>query len=111
MTYDTRPISTIFKNFFLSLVESLLIKHPNPPAKYNLESAINYYFSFTIADDFCLNKTSENKVLKVIKVTGTGKLSGQFLQDVAEILSRPICEICNYQYPMEFSLMLAKLRN
>ena len=64
LTYDTRSISTVFKNFVSSLARSLLIKLPNTPDKYNLESVINYYSSFTIADDFCLNKTSENKVLK-----------------------------------------------
>ena len=64
LTYNTRSISTVFKNFVSSLAGSLLIKLPNTPDKYNLESVINYYSSFTIADDFCLNKTSENKVLK-----------------------------------------------
>ena len=62
----TCSISTVFKNFFSSLAESLLIKLPNPPDKYNLESVINYYSSSTIIDDFYLNKTSENKVLKII---------------------------------------------
>ena len=66
LTYDTCSISTVFKNFFSSLAESLLIKLPNPPDKYNLESVINYYSSSTIIDDFYLNKTSENKVLKII---------------------------------------------
>ena len=61
LTYDTRSISTVFKNFVSNSTESLLLKLPNPLDKYNLESVINYYSSFTIADDFCLNKTSENK--------------------------------------------------
>ena len=52
-----------FKNLFSSLAESLLIKLPNPPDKHNLEFVINYHSSFTIADDFSSNKTSENKVL------------------------------------------------
>ena len=86
-----------FQNFFSSL--ALLSKLPNPPAKYNLKSVINCYFSFTIANDFCLNKTSENKVLKIIlkiEISKTaGRLTGRFLRDAAEILSRPICEICN----------------
>ena len=99
LTYDTRSISTVFKNFFWSLAESLPIKLPNSPDKYNLESVINYYSSFTIADNFCLNKTSENKALKIIKeieiskAASMNKLSGQFLRDAAEILSRPICEM------------------
>ena len=62
-TYETCSIPRVLKNFFSSLAESLLIKLRNPPDKYNLESVINYYSSFTITDDFCLNKTSENKVL------------------------------------------------
>ena len=86
LTYDTHSISTVFKNFFSSLAESLLIKLPNPPDKYNLESVINYYSSFTITADFCLNKTSENKVLKIIlkieisKAAGIDRCSRRFLQ-------------------------------
>ena len=101
LTYDTRTISKVFKNFLSSLAEFLLIKLPSPSDKYNLESVVNYYSSFTIADDFSLNKISENKVLKRIlkiemsKAVGIDKLSGRFLRDAAEILSRPICEICN----------------
>ena len=64
LTYDTCTISTVFKNFFSSLAEPLPTKLLNPPEIHNLESVINYYSSFTITDDFCLNKTSENKVLK-----------------------------------------------
>ena len=64
LTHDTRSISTVFKNFFSDVVESLHSKLPNSPDKYNLEAAINNYSSFTIADNFCLNKTSGSKVLK-----------------------------------------------
>ena len=64
LTYDTCSISTVSKNFFSSLAESLLIKLPIPPDRDNLESVINDYSSFIIADDFCLNKNSENNVLK-----------------------------------------------
>ena len=60
LTYDAHSISTVFKNFFSSLAESFLIKLPNPLDEYNLESVINYYSSFAIADNFCLKKTSEN---------------------------------------------------
>ena len=66
LTYDTRSVSTVFKKFISNLVESLLNKLPNHPEMYNLESVINNYSSFTIAGDFCLNNTSENKVLKII---------------------------------------------
>ena len=101
MTYGTRSISTVFKNFFSNLAESFLIKLPKPPDKYNLESVINYYSSLTITDGFCLNKTLENKVLKIIlkieisKTASIDRFSEHFLRDGAEILSKPISEICN----------------
>ena len=46
LTYDTRSISTLFKNFLANIAESPLTKLPNLPGKYNLESAIKYYSSF-----------------------------------------------------------------
>lgn len=87
LTFDTQPISTVFKNFFSSLAESLLFKLPNHPDKYGLESVINYHSSFTITADFCLNKTSKNKVLKIIlkieisKATRIDRLSRSFLRN------------------------------
>ena len=63
MTYDKRSIYTDFNNFFSNLAESLLTKLLNPPGKFNLKSVLN----FIIADNFCLNKTSEGKVLNTIK--------------------------------------------
>ena len=66
LTYDTHSISKSLKNLFSNLVKSLLIKLPNPPDKYNLQSVIRYYSSFTISDDFCLSNTSEEKVLKIM---------------------------------------------
>ena len=74
LIYGTRSISRVSKNFFSNLVESLLTKLPNLPDKYNLESVINYKSSFTNTDDFCLNKASENKVLKVTKKTRSLRL-------------------------------------
>ena len=87
LTYDTQTISLVLKKFFPNLAESFLTELPNLPDKYNLESVINFYSSFTITDDFCLNKTSECKVLKIIqkidisKSAGIDKFSGSFLQD------------------------------
>ena len=77
LTYDTRPISTVFKNFFSNLAGSLLTKLQNPLDKYNLEPVINYYSSFTITDDFCLQKTSEDEVF--LKAACRDRLSRYFL--------------------------------
>ena len=102
LTYDTRSISKIFKNFFSNLVKSLLITLPNPPDKYNLQSVIRYYSSFTISNDFCLSNTSEEKVLKIMtntessKAAEVNKLSGRFLKDDTNILTKPISALCNF---------------
>ena len=82
-------------------MKSLLIKLPNPPDKYNLQSVLRYYSSFTISDYFCLSNTSEEKVLKIMtniessKAAGVDKLSGRFLKDGANILAKPISALCN----------------
>ena len=90
LTYDTRTISKVFKNFLSSLAEFLLIKLPSPSDKYNLESVVNYYSSFTIADDFSLNKISENKVLKRILKIEMSKAVGidSFQDDFYEMQLR-----------------------
>ena len=59
-----------------------MIKLPNPPGKYNLQSVISYDSSFTILDYFRFNNTSEEKVQEIMtniessKGTGVDKLSG-----------------------------------
>ena len=101
LTYNTRSISEILKNLFSNLVKSLLIKLPNPPDKYDLQSVLRYYPSFTISDYFSLSNTSEEKVLKIMtniessKAAGVDKLSGRFLKDGANILAKPISALCN----------------
>ena len=101
LTYDTRSISKIFKDFFSNLAKSLLIKIPSPPDKYNLQSVIRYYSSFLISGDFCLSNTSEENVLKIMtnieisKAAGVDKLSGRFLTDGANILAKPISTLHN----------------
>ena len=49
--------------------------------------------------------------IEISKAAGTDKLSGRFLKDGAEILSKPISEICNLSISHEYFIMLAKLQN
>ena len=65
LIYDTRSISTVFKNFFSSLAECLFIKLPNPADKYNLKSQIIIPV-LQLQMIFVWIKTSENKVVKII---------------------------------------------
>ena len=95
------PNKTVISNFFSNLAESLLIKLPKPPDKYNLKSVIQYYSSFAITTDFCLVGTTEKQVLKILqdikssKATGIDELSGRFLKDGADILAKPVSALCN----------------
>ena len=67
----------------------------------NIKSVIYYYSNFAINGTFHLNNISEDNVLKVIKgieiskAAGIDKFSGRFLKDGAEVLAKPISELCN----------------
>ena len=81
MTHVQSP--NFLKKLFSNSWEFLLIKLPNPPGKYNLQSVISYDSSFTILDYFRFNNTSEEKVQEIMtniessKGTGVDKLSGR----------------------------------
>ena len=74
----------LIKKLFSNLAESLLIKLPKPPDKYNFRSVIQYYSSFAITADFCLVGTTEKQILKLMqdikssKAAGVHKLLGRF---------------------------------
>ena len=89
----------MFKDFFSNLSESFLIKLPNAPNKYKIDSVLQYYSKFLIAKAFHLSITSQEEVLKIIqhvdisKAAGIDNLSGNFLRDRAEILAKPLSEM------------------
>ena len=99
LTFDKKSIATIFKDLFSNLTESFIIKLPNAPNMYNLESVFQYYSKFIIEKPFHSSDTYEEEVFKIMqnidnsKAAGTDNLSGQFLKDGAEILTKPITEI------------------
>ena len=73
-----------------------------------------------ISDDFCLNNTSENIVLKIMKNIGSSKaagvdrLSGSFLKDDVSILAKPISALCylsNLQEVFPNTCKVAKLKS
>ena len=76
------------------------MKIPNAPNKYNI-SAFQYYSKFIIEKPFHLNDTSEEEVFKIMQNIGISraaegdKLSGKFFKYGAQILAKPLKEICN----------------
>ena len=76
-------------------------KLPIPPNIYTFNSVRQYYRHFIQNDAFHLTYTTEinkEKILrgtKVCKVAGIYDLSGCFLKDGSQVLSKPISELCN----------------
>ena len=84
LTFDKKAIAKILKGFFSNLAESLLIKLPNAPNKYNIQSVFQYYLKFIIEKPFHLSITSQGEVFKIIqyinilKAARVDSLSGKF---------------------------------
>ena len=76
--------NNIFIFILLFQTQHDLTKLWNSADKYNLEPVISFYSSFTIAHNFGLNNTLEDKALKVInkieisKAAVIGRLCGCF---------------------------------
>ena len=85
VTFDKLAVAKIFKVIFSNLAESLLIKLPNAPNKYNIESVFQYYSKFIIEKPFHMSITYYLYF----------DLSGKFSKDGAEILIKPPSKICN----------------
>ena len=96
-----KTIANIFKDFFSNLAESLLIKLSNAPNKYSIDPIFHYYPKFIIEKPFHLSHTFEEEVFKIMqnidiaKVVAIDNLSRKYLKDRAEILTKPLGEICN----------------
>ena len=89
-------MSKLFKDFFSNLAESFLPQVPDPWNKYNLESIFLYNSNLAIPEVFYIKSNEKiNGKIEISKAAGIDKLSGRFLKDGTEILSKPISEICN----------------
>ena len=89
----------MLKDFFSNLTKSLLIKLPNAPNEYTLESVFQYYSKFIIEKPFYMCDTSEEELFKIMQNINISKaakiddLSGKFLKDEAGILAKPKSKI------------------
>ena len=78
-----------------------MIKLPNAPSKYNLESVFKYYSKFITEKPFHLSDTSEEEVFKrmqniaISKAAVIDNLSGKLLKFGAETIAKPLSEIWN----------------
>ena len=89
------------KDYYSGLVGSLLKKLPKSPNKFALNTVFQHYKGIIQSDSFNLATVSENTTLTILKNTNVSKpagldsLSGRFLKDGAEVLAKPITDLCN----------------
>ena len=76
LLFDETTIAKMFKDFFSNLAESLFIKLPNAPNKYNIESVFQRYSKFIIEKPFHLSITSEKEIFKIIQNINIQKAAG-----------------------------------
>ena len=98
---DTKKYS-IFKSFFSNLAQNLGYKLPLSPNVFTESKVASYYDDIKFKDlNFEFSETSPEKILNILKelnpskATGIDNLSGKFLKDGADILARPISQLCN----------------
>ena len=75
LKFDEKTIANIFKDFS-NLAKSLLIKLPNAPNKYNLESVFQYLKFIIEKPEFHLSDTSEEEILKIKQNIDISKAAG-----------------------------------
>ena len=85
------------------MASTLLQKLPPPPNKYGIDSVKSFYKDLNITTKFQLKPTTEDIVLKLLKILTFPRhqvlidndLPGRFIKDDAVILAKPLTEICN----------------
>ena len=98
---DTNLVLGGFKDYYSNLAGKLLKKLPKPPNKFTLNAVFQHYKGIIQSDSFNLATVSENTILTILKTTNVSKpagldsLSGRFLKDGAEVLAKPITDLCN----------------
>ena len=98
---DTKNCS-IFKSFLSNLAQNLVSKLPPSLNAFTESEVASYYDDIKFKDlNFEFSETSPEKILNILKglnpskAAGIDNLSGKFLKDGADILARPISQLCN----------------
>ena len=92
-----------FKEFYCNLASDLVAKLPPPSNRFGITSVRKYYQDVLnlLPCKFKFSFVNEDLVLKLLKdmnidkAAGIDNLSGKFLKDAANILAKPISEMCN----------------
>ena len=100
VNFDVKDIAKDFSAYFSNLAENLMRKLPNFSNNYGLMSVAQYYSHLGLTKKFELLPTEEDYILKnlrdidTLKAAGIDRLSGRFLKDNANVLVKPVTDIC-----------------
>ena len=101
MKHDTKSILKTFKSFYSNLAQDLLTKLSKSPNRYTIIFVSDYYEKLSLSENFELVSITEGylfnilKNVEVTKAAGIDKISGKYLKDGAQILTKSISELCN----------------
>ena len=103
ISFDDKTNANTFKEFHCNLASDLVAKLPLPSNRFGITSVCKYYQDVLnlLPCKFKFSFVTEDLVLKLLKdmnidkAAGIDNLSGKFLKDAANILAKPISEICN----------------
>ena len=102
ISFDSKEISEIFKDYFSGLAENLVANLPKAPKIYDTTSSKSYYSKLNVnQDSFSFTNCSNDQIetilqnLNITKAAGIDNLNSRFLKDGANILSIPLKQICN----------------
>ena len=112
--FDDKTNSNTFKELYCNLTTDLINKLPPPSRKFGMNSVRNYYQYILdlLPNKFKFSMAKEETVLKLLKNMDTDKapgldsLSARFLKDGAEVLAKPITQMCNLS--IKFSIFPIK---
>ena len=103
ISFDDKTNANTFKEFYCNLASDLVAKLPPPSNRFGITPVRKYYQDVLnlLPCKFKFSFVTEDLVLKLLKdmnidkAAGIDNLSGKFLKDAANVLAKPISEICN----------------
>ena len=103
ISFDDKTNANNFKEFYSNLANDLVKKLPPPSNKFGATQVRQYYQHILdfLPSKFTFSVGDENLVLKLLndmtidKAAGIDNISAKFLKDGANVLAKPISEVCN----------------
>ena len=102
--FDVKDIDKVFSAYFSNVAENLVSKLRNPSDKYGVLPVAQYYSHLGLTKNFDLLPTEKDYVFKTLRDINTSKAAdvsrfpGRFMKDSADVLAKPVTDICNFEY-------------